>query len=77
MNRRAKSAYLRNDFAQWPWFQSQLDLPQLRRQQFQVSPVRGGPGKKIGNNIFQTGQIQHLHIEFRNLKPNGGAAMVK
>ncbi len=38
---------------------------------------REGRAKKIGNNIFQTGQIQHLHIEFRNLKPNGGAATVK
>ncbi len=24
----------------------------------------GWAGQKIGNNIFQAGQIQHLHIEF-------------
>jgi hypothetical protein len=23
-------------------------------------------GQKINNNIFQTGQVQHLHIEFRD-----------
>ncbi len=30
---------------------------------------RGGVGKarqKIGNNVFQTWQIQHLHIDLRN-----------
>ena len=26
----------------------------------------GWAGQKIGYNIFQTRQIQHLHIEFRN-----------
>jgi hypothetical protein len=26
----------------------------------------GGARQKIGNNVFQTGQIQHLHIEFRD-----------
>jgi hypothetical protein len=29
-------------------------------------PVGRVGDAKIGNNIFQTGQIQHLHIEFRN-----------
>jgi hypothetical protein len=23
-------------------------------------------GRKINNNVFQTGQVQHLHIEFRD-----------
>jgi hypothetical protein len=27
---------------------------------------RGGGRTKIGNDIFQTRQIKHLHIEFRN-----------
>jgi hypothetical protein len=26
----------------------------------------GWAGQKIGNDVFQTGQIQHLHIEFRD-----------
>jgi hypothetical protein len=28
--------------------------------------VRGWAGQKIDDDIFQTGQIQHLHIEFKN-----------
>jgi hypothetical protein len=37
----------------------------IRRQ---MAPVGGGggAGQYIGNNIFQTGQIQHLHIKFRD-----------
>jgi hypothetical protein len=67
MNRRANTVFLHNDFTQWPWLQSQLDLP-LQRQ-FQMAPGGGGGGwadQKIGNNVFHTRQIQHLHIEFGN-----------
>jgi hypothetical protein len=35
----------------------------------------GGGGQKIGKNIFQTGQIQHLHMEFR--KPSGATVVAK
>jgi hypothetical protein len=31
-----------------------------------VGGGEGWAGQKIGNKIFQTGQIQHLHIEFGN-----------
>jgi hypothetical protein len=32
-----------------------------------MAPGGGGwTGQKIGNDVFQTGQIQHLHIEFTN-----------
>ncbi len=72
MNRRANDAFQRNDFAQLPWLQNQLgnhlDPPSRGGGSFRwlQEGGRGWAGQKISNNIFQTGQLQHLYIEFRN-----------
>ncbi len=65
MNRRANAAFLRNNFAWWSWLRSQLDLLLPWRRQFQVALVGWGVGQKIGDNIFQPWQIQHLNVEMK------------
>ncbi len=66
MNCKANAAFLRSGFARWPWLWSQLDLAPLRRRQFQWLRWGGWVRQKIGNGVFQIGQIQHLHSEFRD-----------
>ncbi len=65
MNRQANTAFLRSNFTQRPWLWSQLDLPPSWQREFQMAPVGEGgwAGQKISYNIFQTRQIQHLHVE--------------
>jgi hypothetical protein len=67
-NRQANAAFPLNNFAQQPWLRSRLYLLPPRWRQLQAAPVKGGAGwdKKSALNIFQSGQIQHLHIELRN-----------